>query len=114
MKKNFNFKLTASLVSLFISFLLIVIGNKSKYCLSFGFILMSVALVFYILNRNENIDNALIEITNEIEESDIQDAYTLNELYKEKTKLIKQKRRTNFTFYLCAFLLLVVGFGFML
>lgn len=113
MKKNFNLKLTISLVSLFISFLLIVIGNKNEYCLSFGFILMGISLALFAISRGETLDKIIIDINNEIEETDIQDAYTLNELYKERKKLKKQKNSMNFSFYLCAFLMVVVGFSFM-
>ena len=113
MKNKFNLKLTLSLVSLFISLILIIVGNKNNYCLSFGFILMGVALGLYALYKSEAIDNVLVEINNDIEETDVTDAFTLQELFKERKKFTKQKRNLNFTFYLCAILLVVVGFSFL-
>ena len=51
MKNKINFKLTAILVSLFIGFLLIVLGNKNKYCLSFGLIFLAIALLIYVVSK---------------------------------------------------------------
>ena len=114
MKKfKFNYKLTISLVSLFISLLLIILGNKNNYCLSFGFIIMGLAIAFYAMYKTDKFNEVILEINNEIDESDKEDNYTITQLKKEKTKFIKQKKRFMFVFYLCAVLLVVVGFSFM-
>lgn len=112
MKKN-NLKLIGSLVSLGIALLLVVIGNKNNYCLSFGFILMGFALALYTMYKTDMINSALIEIDNEMGEVPLENNFLLQELTKEKKKLNKQKKSLNFTFYLTATLLIVVGFAFM-
>ena len=113
MKFKFNFKLTISLVSLFIGLLLIVLGNKSNYCLSFGFILFGIAIAFYAVQKGEKFDSAIVEINNDIEQTSEKDSFSLKQLNKEKKKFINQKRRFNFVFYLSAFLMVMVGITFM-
>ena len=113
MKKNFNYKLTISLVSLFIGLLLIILGNKNKYCLSFGFILMGAAIAFYAMQKTDKFNATIVEINNDIQQLDSEDTYTHQQLEKEKRKFVKQKQRLNFTFYLCAVLLVIVGVTFM-
>ena len=113
MKKNFNLKLTLSLVSLFVSLLLIILGNKNTYCLSFGFILLGIALAIYAMNKAEQIDSAIIEVANEIEETPIENVFAQQELAIEMKKYKKQKSKLNVTFYLCAVLLVIVGITFM-
>ena len=113
MKKKFNLKLTLSLVSFFISLLLIILGNKNNYCLSFGFILLGVAIAVYAMNKSEQIDKVILEISNDIGETKPDNTFELQQLSKEMKKFKKQKRNLNFSFYLCATLLVVVGFTFM-
>ena len=113
MKNKFNLKLTLSLVSLFISLILIIVGNKNNYCLSFGFILMGAALVFYAINKAKSIDGLIIEVVNEMDEVPLENVYLQQELAKEIKSLKKQKRNLNITFYLAAFLLVLVGFTFL-
>lgn len=113
MKKNFNLKLTLALVSLFVSLILIVVGNKNNYCLSFGFILMGVALALYTMSKSEELDKYLIEIKNAMEETDPQETFTLNQLEKDRKKINKQKASLNSVFYITAVLLVIVGFYFM-
>ena len=112
MKKKFNYKLTISLVSLFISLLLIIIGNKNNYCLSFGFILMGVAIAFYAMHKTETFNDTLVEINNDLQQTEEENVFAIKELEKERKRFIRQKRRFNFTFYLCAVLLVIVGFTF--
>lgn len=111
MKNKFNLKLTLSLVSLFISLILVIVGNKNKYCLSFGFILMGIAIALYAMYQTDRINKALIDVNNEIEES-ANNEFTVKQLYKEVAFLNKKRRRLNFVFYLCASLLVLVGFTF--
>ena len=70
MKKKFNLKLTAFLVSLFISLMIIILGNKNPYCLSFGFVFMSVSMVLYVLYNNEKTTKTILELDNAIDELD--------------------------------------------
>ena len=125
MKIKFNLKLTAFLVSLFISLLLIVLGSKNKYCLSFGFMLMGASLYAFIWYMNEKIENELNEVNalideldnenfEEIEESDqeIEErAYVLQQFYARQKQLIKKKRSVKITFGICGVVLVVLGFA---
>ena len=113
MKKEFRLKLTLCLVSLFISLLLVILGNKNNYCLSFGFILLGISIALLAMDRSDLIDNAIIEINNEINEVPSDNTFEQKVLSKEKAKLIKKKQKLNFTFYLCAILLVAVGISFM-
>ena len=113
MKNKFNLKLTLSLVSLFISLILVIVGNKNKYCLSFGFILMGVALALYVISQTDRINETLVQINNEIEENS-RNEFDISQLYKEISFLNKKKRRLSMVFYLAAALLIVVGFSFVI
>ena len=118
MKKfKFNFKLTAFLVSLFLSLLLLVLGGKNKYCLSFGFMALGVSLELFFWYNNEKMQNDLTEINNEIDEievmEDINDeekAYVLQQLFIIKKKIEKKKRSSNIAFSICGGALIIVGF----
>lgn len=111
MKTKFNLKLTASLVSLFIALVLVIVGNKNRYCLSFGFILLGVAIALFAFYQLDRINAALIEINNEIEDNQ-NDEFAIKQLLKESVALNKKKRSVSATFFLCAALLVVVGFSF--
>lgn len=118
MKKNFNLKLTAFLVSLFIGLVLVVLGSKFNVCLAIGLILLSLSLPIYVLYDKEKIESTLIEVSAQIEElSDVSLAdnpdvvYALRELYTLESKLVKRKRKIATTFYLCAALLFIAGFA---
>ena len=117
MKKNFSIKLTAFLVSLFISLILVIVGNKNQYCLSFGFMLMGVSVALYVLYNDEktvqtlaDIDQKIAEIKHD-ESMDEDDAdFSMQELMLVQTKLLKRKKKIAFIFYLFAALLVVLGF----
>ena len=113
MKKNFNLKLTAFLVSLFIALILIIAGNKNKYCLSFGFMLLSLSIVLYIMYKTEMLDKAIIEVSNEMDETEPEKIFELQQLIKEKKKLTSQRNRLNVVFYSSAALLFVIAIAFM-
>ena len=110
MKKKINFKLTFSLVSLFIGFLLIVLGNKNKYCLSFGLIFLASALLLYLFDKYKKINDAMIELDVLIDETDIQDFDKITELSEQKRVLKKQKSFTCSMCFVFAFLLILVAF----
>ena len=98
MKKKIDFKLTTILVSLFIGFLLVVLGNENKYCLSFGLIFLAVALLVYISDKYKKISQAIIEVEMAIEETEVEDFDIIMELTKQKKMLKKQK---GFTCIMC-------------
>ena len=110
MKKKINFKLTFSLVSLFMGFLLIVLGNKNKYCLSFGLIFLAGALLLYLFDKYKKINDAMMELDGLIDETDIQDFDKISELSEQKRVLKKQKSFTCSMCFVFAFLLILVAF----
>jgi len=109
MKKKINFKLTFTLVSLFVGFLLIVLGNKNKYCLSFGLIFLAVALLIYISDKFNKIKQQLTEIEILIDETDVEDFDVLMELSNQQKILKKQKNFTSIMCVLFAVFLIVVA-----
>ena len=107
MKKKFDYKLTAILVSLFIGFLLVVLGNKNKYCLALGFIILGIASIFYALSKRKQLTEIMIQYENAIEEEE--SAIALIELGKQRNKLAKQRNFTCSMFFIFGFLLIVGG-----
>lgn len=109
MKRKINFKLTFILVSLFIGFLLIVLGNKNKYCLSFGFIALAVALIIYVVDKFQSINKKIIEIDIQIDETNVEDVDTIMALSEYKQNLKKQKNFACIMSFCFAVLLIVVA-----
>ena len=116
MKFKFNFKLTIFLVGLFIGLLLIVLGSKSEYCLSFGFIILGLSMPFYAQYNTEKTTKSLEEISTTLEEVDgceelspEDEAYISKELYNTQKKLIKKKKQVIIMFYCFALLMFVLG-----
>ena len=121
MKFKFNFKLTAFLVSLFISLIIVILGNKNQYCLSFGFMLMGVSLSLFVLYNNEKTYITIDEIDAQLDEVDLEMAevddelaqeeyaYVVKQLYLRRVKLLKRKKKVALTFYLCSALLVILG-----
>ena len=125
MKFKFNLKLTAFMVSLFLSLLLVVLGGKNKYCLSFGFILMGISLILFVFYNNEKTENEIVKIEEDIEqieesyeqleddelegEDEEEISYALNQLYARKKKLVKHKKKSMVVFNLCGFSLIILG-----
>ena len=93
MKKRFNLKLTMFLVSLFVSLLILVLGNKNIYCLSFGLILLGVSLGLFIYYAIGETDIAVKQIEEDIDEIDAkteEDGFMLQDLYTIQRKLNKK------------------------
>lgn len=116
MKFKFNLKLTAFLVVLFVSFLLLILGSNS-YCLSFGFILLGFALPLFALYYGGTIKTSIDAINQEIEEindaedlSDEDKVYILKELCITQNKLNKKNKSLNFLCYITGFILVILGF----
>lgn len=111
-------------MSLFISLILVILGSKNTYCLSFGFIVMGASLASFIWYMNEKIENELVEINQAIdeltsdenmekEESDEEieeQAYILQQLYLRQKQLTKKKRSVRFIFGICGGALIILGF----
>jgi len=127
MKFKFNFKLTAFLVSLFLSLLLVILGSKNKYCLSFGFMLMGASLTLFVWYNNEKMQTEIENLNNEIdeieanydalaEETDFNESveeervYVLKQMYIRQNKLEKNKKKSIILFNLCGFALIILGF----
>lgn len=118
MKKfKFNFKLTAFLVSLFLSLLLMILGSENKYCLSFGFMVLGASLELFLWYNSEKMQNYLNELNQEIDEvetteelSDEDKAYILQQLYVAKKKIEKKSRSSNIAFAICGGVLIIAGF----
>lgn len=112
MKKKFDLKLTACLVSLFISFALIIFFNHVPAVVSIGLMIIAAALFFLAKIRAKKIDETLKstqeDIDNAFEDGDY-DEETITEVYKEMNSLRKQKRSLFIAFNGCAVLLFVVA-----
>lgn len=117
MKIKLNFKLAIVLVSLFAGLLLLVLGSKSKYCLSFGLIFLGLSLVLLIFYINEKYENVIKETNEEIDNLEVDEeiaeeekVYVLQELFLKQKKITKQHKRTRTLFILCGFIIILVGF----
>lgn len=116
MKSKFNLKLTAFMVSLFISLLLVIVGSKNKYCLSFGFVLMGVALIFLACYMREKISNELKMVNEQIDEIDLDEeielenkVYIEQQLYVRQKQLAKKHKSSLILFSISAFCLILLG-----
>lgn len=125
MKFKFNLKLTSFLVSLFLSLLLVILGSKNEYCLSFGFMLMGVSLILFVVYNNDKTKKALSELEQDIDElnneiesfqSDEDDeiveesTYVLKQMYLRQSKIKKNAKKSIVTFTICGFALILLGF----
>lgn len=107
--KKFNIKLTISLVSFFISLMLLIFSGGNRVCIGIACWLLALALVFFTLSRRENTNELLKNLDEEIELSSQDDADDSIDLEGERHKLVKNIKRTTFTMYFCATLLVIVG-----
>jgi len=117
MKFKFNLKLTLFLVSLFVSLILVILGSKNNYCLSFGFIIMGASLFLFVWYSNENITKSLEEVEQQLDEVDANEeldeeeqAYILKQLYLRQRNLEKKKKQFAVTFYLGGAVFIILGF----
>lgn len=114
MKKEFNIKLTAFLVSLFIGLLLIILGNKNKYCLGFGLIVLGISLGLYMLYKIEIFDGQIRELMEKAEELTVDQWMEKSDSNRDIYKIRKQKGKMSFLFGFTGFALIVLGFVCML
>ena len=105
------------------SLIIIILGNKNKYCLSFGFLLLAVSMVLFALYDKEKTQKTIDELDVEIEdmENELENlpeeefeerVYVIKQLYVRSGKLLKRKKSGSLAFYLFAgFLVLFAIFG---
>ena len=140
MKKfKFNFKLTAFVVGLFISFLLIFLGGKFDICRSFGLICLGASMIGYIYIYDDSVKKTLKKLDRrvdklennsqpnfreddceeQVEEDDefsVEDLtkeekeYVLMELHAKRNKITKSKKKVKVLFILSGALLIIAGF----
>ena len=117
-KFKFNLKLTSFLVSLFLGLLLVVLGSKNKYCLSFGFMVLGVSMFFLIWYNNEKTALMLTEVSQQIDtleaenyviEDDEEYVYVMKQLYGRKKYLTKHKKISLIMFALFGVALIILG-----
>ena len=113
MKKNkINLKLTACLVSLFIGIVLMILGNKSKYCLSFGMVFLAISSTLFSLYKAEENRETNKEIEQELEkidETNIEHKYIEVELLKIQRKNNKKTAKVSFVFNMFAIIVVVLA-----
>ncbi len=110
MRSKFNFKLTLAAVSLFISLILLVLGNKTKVCLFLGLFLLGVTLIFFAHTRVQDMKLVERKTEEEIDEEENVDVDVLNETYKELSRLRRTKIKTRIVFYTAGALLIIFSF----
>ncbi len=111
MKKKFNLKLTAFLVSLLISLILFIFGAQNNMCIGFACIILAVSFVLFSFYLTERTNNIITQTDMAIEEEDEEelDENALFQVEIEKSKLIKSTKRTKFVVYFSAVLLVIMG-----
>lgn len=114
MKKfKFNIKLTASLVSLFVAIVLIVIGTKNKYCLGVGLMLLGLGSFLYAWDKrdsNESLQNEANEELSKCNPDKEEDKAIITELHRIKKDIEKKTKRTTIVFTLFGIMMVVMGF----
>ncbi len=110
--KKLNLLLTISLVSLFISMILIIAGNKNNYCLSFGFIFLAVSLALFVADRTVNISKQIEQNKRYLEEA-MENQEEIPMVYEVKAETKKLgKTRASFIMGAVLFCLLLVILAF--
>ena len=107
MKKKFNYKLTLSLVSLFISLLILIFFNQNKFGLFFGFLFLGASLLLYGYFRASLLNETVNKTNQELEETEYVEDGAVDEVLKELKHVKRLKRSTQITFYLAGGLIIV-------
>ncbi len=107
--KKFNFKLAISLVSLFISIVLILLSKYSKYCFSFAMIFLAVALVLFVADKVAIIGERINQANSYLESDDF-NADEIYEVSSQAKKLAKQ--RISFILGTVVFVILFIVLAF--
>jgi len=112
MKNKIDFKLTACVVSLFISILLIAFCHHIKVVLCLGLILCAVSVFFFARIRVRKIQSILDATEIDLDENysdEKADSEIVDEVYKEMHKLRKEQRSMKIYFNLFAGLLVFIA-----
>ena len=107
MKKKFNYKLTLSLVSLFISLLILIFFNQNKFGLFFGFLFLGASLLLYGYFRASLLNETINKTNQELEETEDVEDGVVDEVLNELKHVKRLKRSTQITFYLAGGLIIV-------
>ena len=110
MKRKFDLKLTACLVSLFVSLALIICFKENKFVMAISFVLLAIAIYLFGRIRLEKIDSTLNKTTEDIEEiyaSGEAENVDLSEVHAQMKQLRKQRRSVNVVFKLAPILLVL-------
>lgn len=112
MKKKFDLKLTACLVSLFISIALIIFFNENKVVMAISFVLLAITLYFFGKIRLKKIDSTLEKTDEDIQElyasGEIEDV-DLTEVHAQMKQLRKQRKSVKVVFNLAPILFVIVA-----
>lgn len=116
-KFKFNSKLIIPLVSLFASLILVILGSKNKYCLSFGFILLGISLELFMFYLRDKMVKELSNLAEEIDKTEVDETiseeekvYVLQQLYIRQKRITKKKKKTNILFSVCGGAIILLGF----
>ena len=110
--KKIDFKLTACVVSLFISILLIAFCHQNRFVLCLGLLLCAVSVFFFARIRVRKIQSILDATELDLDENysdEKADEEFLDEVYKEMRKLRKEQRSMNIYFNMFAGLLVFIA-----
>lgn len=105
MKKDFNLKLTATLVSLFIAIIMCALSNVSKYCLFFSLIFLAISALLFVWYKKSDLDKKIKDL------QEIVDVKNNAEIERKKLKEKKKEhRKLTISFTLAAIMLIVIAF----
>lgn len=107
--KKLNLKLTLILVSLFISLILLILGGslKNNFCLCFGMIFLSLALVVFLVGEMQKLSDMQRQMQLEAESVETEEEYLQLKLAQKEMK--KQKKMLIFGGFAFAIILFVLG-----
>ena len=93
MKNRLDYKLTLSLVSLFVSAILLVIGGilKNGFCLCFGLCFSALAMIFFSINQYAKINETLQFLQQELQSDELPDGAFYE--YTAQIKAVKKQRK---------------------
>ncbi len=113
MKKKIELKTIAIILLLIMGITLIILGNKSHYCLSFGMIVFGGACFFYAFEKVKALNKMYTEMSDEFYAYQGNDVEYINEYSKALKMCKKQIFRTKLVFYAFSGLLIILGFVMM-
>lgn len=91
---------------------MLILGNKNKYCLFFGLIVLALGFIFYPLHKKQQADELVSEIDKEVKHFEVtneEQLAVLNEYKQAKKTILKKKHRTMVLFFVVSIALVVVA-----